>query len=194
MMKLTRILLLALLLPFCVAAQDVAIKEGSAKMGKKKMWCFSARYDYGKKITKETVNEIMDNAGLRRNSHKKGVSKYKGASWSAISNSKCDYYYKLKGKKGRTTMYLAVSKGYDNFVTSTNDAEIAGNITRLLTDLQTQIATAQMIQEKEAELQKMNKENEAAKKQLKDAESQQAQKANEIKKLKEVRTSAPAVK
>ncbi len=193
-MKLLRVLLLAAILPLALSAQDIKIKEGNAKMGKKKLWCFSTRYAYDQKITRETMEQNLSEANIRRTSRKKGFSIYKGAYWPALSKTTCDYYYKLKGKKGKTTVYLAVSKGYDNYVTSANDAEISANIVRYLQNLQAQLAKAVLIQEKEQELLQINKKNEEADKQLMESKKQEAEKAKEIQQLRKPQRSADPVK
>lgn len=185
-MRTLHLVLLVLLLPVSLLAQQVTVTEATAKMGKKKLWCFSARYNYDKAPTREVIEQQLSDAHVKRNSRKKGYSIYKAATWPAISNTKCDYYFRTKGKKNKTTVYLCVSKGYDNYVTTANDAEVAANITRYLQNLDPQIATAISIKKNEAELKVMQQKNQEAQKKLDEAKKEQAAKAGQIQQMRKM--------
>jgi hypothetical protein len=195
-MKLSKLLLLALLLPYYIFAHGggVPVKEGKVKMGKTKLWCFIAEYPYDKAITVETIEKDIQGANIKRTSRKKGFSIYRGVSWHTFSNNKGDYYYKVKNKKGKTTLYFCASKGYDNYVTSTNDAETTTKITNFLHELSHKIETAKAILEKESELKTIEKKNAEINKQLEESKKQEAQKTNEIKTLKKMQTAPAPVK
>lgn len=181
-MKLLRLVLFICMLPMMAHAQDVDVKEGNMKMGKKKMWTFSASYPYDKVTTAAVMQQNMEKAGLKHYKKKKGVTKYMGVSWPAVSNSKGDYYYKIKSKKGRTMVYMAASKGYDNYVTTANDAIMAGKVTTYLQSLDGQIANAIAIQQKEAEMRQIAQRNEQLNKEL------EANKAKEVQNAKDLKT------
>jgi len=189
-----RLLLLVLILPFGLWGQDIKIKEGPVKMGKTKLWCFSARYNYDKTATTEAMEQNISRANIKRSSRKKGFSKYKGVSWTTFSNTSCDYYYKVRSKKGRSTVYLCVSKGYDNYVTSTSDAAIAGNINTYLQNLNEQIAQIADLKQKEVELKAMEKKNAEAQKQLDAAKKEEAEKAKQLQQAKRIQAEQPPVK
>ncbi len=193
-MKLLKLLPLFLFLPLALLAQDLTIKEANVKMGKSKLWCFSTTYKYDKAITAETIEGNIERANFKRSSHKKGFNIYRGVSWPAISNTRCDYYYKVKSKKGKTTVYFSASKGYDNFVTSANDPEISGNIKTFLQNLDGQIANALAIKGKEQELKSIEEKNEVINKQLEESKKQEAAKAQELQKLKRAQAAPAPVK
>lgn len=184
MMKKLQLLIAFILTSFFAKAQDVSISEGMESMGKTERWCFSAKYPFKKDIAEAVMEKNIERAGLKRNSSKKGVNTYKAAVWTEISDSKCDYYYKLKSKKGRTTILFSVSKGYDNYVTSGNDVSTSNNIKQYMLHLQDQMQTAAQIEEEEAKLKKMANQNAETKAELEKASKEQAEKEEKLKALK----------
>ena len=187
-MKWIRITLIALLLPVMAIAQ-VAVKEGEAKMGKKRMWTFSATYRYDKGITKTVMQRNIENAGLRKGKTKKGVTSYKGVTWAAISPTQGDYYYRMKSKKGKTTVFMTASRGYDNYIKTSSDSATAVRVSGYLQALDGQIAQELAIMQKEQEMKDLAKKNEALNKQLNDGKTQEAKKAQELNKLKKAQTA-----
>jgi hypothetical protein len=177
-------IVLAALFPMVLNAQEITVSESSEKMGKEEMWCFSARYNHEEEITREVLGQRVMEAGIKKGTEKKGVSIYKGATWTDISAAKCDYYLKTKSKKNKATVYLCVSKGYNNFVTSANDAATAANITAFLQKLEGQIAAAEAIKLKEAELQAIDEKNKEAQRELEKAKGEQAEKAGQLEDMK----------
>lgn len=182
-----RLLLAVVLSPLLAGAQDLQINEGKEEMSKSERWCFSATYPYKKEVAEAVMDKNLEQAHMERSAHKKGVSTYKAATWPQISDSKCDYYYKMKGKKSRTTLFLCVSKGYDNYVTSSNDVTTANNIKQYMLHLQDQMKTAVEIEQEEAKLKKMAEKNDAAKEKLEESQKEQAAKEEKLKALKRKR-------
>lgn len=183
-MKKLQLLITLILACFITMAQDITISEGMKSLGKTDRWCFSAKYPYGKDIAEAAMQKNIERAGLQRNSSKKGVKTYKAAMWTEISDAKNDYYYKLESKKGRTTIFLCVSKGYDNYVTSSNDVSTSNNIKQYMLHLQDQMKTAVEIEQEEAKLKKMANQNAATKAELEKANKEQAEKEEKLKALK----------
>lgn len=193
-MRFIKFMLFAVVLPCFAHAQQVPVKEGNVKMGKQKLWSFTATYDHPKNAVIDAMENNMDNAKLKRTSKKKGVFTYKAASWPTISNNKADYYYKVKSSKGHVMLSLAVSKGYDNYVTSTNDAEMAGKINTYLQNLDIQIANAEKLKVKEEELKQMKSSNETLAKQAADAKKAEEKKVQEINALRKQQEAPLPVK
>lgn len=194
-MRTLQLLLFIALLPFTTQAQNIEIKEGNAKMAKTKLWCFSTVYKYDKNIAIETIEAKIASANIKRSARKKGFSIYRGVSWpSIIPNNKADYYYKVKSKKGKTTFYFCASKGYDNYVTTTKEPELARNIITLLQTLDTDMATAASIKAKELELKSIAEKNAEINKQLEATKKQENEKAKEIEALKKKQVSPDPVK
>lgn len=189
-----KILFIALLVPFFTFGHGGTIKEGNEKMGKTKVWCFSTTLPFAKDVTIETIERSLAKANLKRSTRKKKFMIYRGISWRKISENKCDFYYKVKSKGGKTTIYIAVSKGYDNFVTTQNDDEIAGNIKDYLDDLEHVISHEVAIRQKEAELKKIEMKNAEANKKLEQSKKEEAERAKEIQTMKKVQTAPAPVK
>lgn len=176
MNKIARLLILiTLLLPAMTYAQQVT--QETIKKGSDRMPGYTLKLKHGKKVTKQTMEETLALAGIKKAKHKKGYSIYRGVTWAAISPSKLDYYYKVKGNKRKATVYFAASKGYDNYVTPANDAAIASNINTALTDLNNKVDIKEQLIQKQGELDKLNKSAEQTAK-------DKAQKEQEIDKLK----------
>ena len=166
------------------AQAQIAIEEVKTKMGKTELQCFAATYNKPKGITSELLDNTFQNANVRKSARKKGFTIYRAALCNNISTNKSDYYTKVKNKKGKTIVYLCASKGYDNYVTSTNDTAMAGNITRFLQELDARIETEMAIRQKEAELQKIQKENKKLDDKLQDAKKQEEKKSDELNKMR----------
>ncbi len=156
MNRITRVLLTTLLLlPAMTFAQQV--KETMVKKGKEKVPAFTVKYKHSKSLTRATVKESITEAGIKHIKHKKGFFTFKGAEWQTISTNKLDYYYKVTGNKRKSTIHFAVSKGYDNYITPSNDATVADNITRYLETLDGKMANKEAINDKQEELEKIEK-------------------------------------
>ncbi len=85
-----------------------------------------------------------------------------------------DLTSKVKGKKNLSTIYMLVSKGYNNFVSS-SDPEIVNNIKLFMTNLQTDIHNYDLKQKTKAlqeDLEKQNKEHDKLLKQQDKIDSQ----------------------
>ncbi|GAA4463101.1 hypothetical protein GCM10023093_10810 [Nemorincola caseinilytica] len=187
--------MLVFMLPLATYAQsEVEVKEGNVKMGKKKMWAFSATYRHDKSVTAAVLDKNMEDAKLKRSSRKKGVQAYKAAQWPAVSDTRGDYYYRVRSKKGKTTVYMVASKGYDNYVTTTNDAATAAKVTQYLQRLDGQIAAQEAIQQKEVEMKQLEAKNAAMAKELEASKEAQAKKAKEVRELRATQFAPAPVK
>ncbi len=189
-MKLLKVLSIVLLLPVACMAQIVEVKEGTKKMGKTKLWCFSANYPRPKNTAVRAVEGFANFAGVKPTGRKKGFRIYRGVVWRAFGETKGDYYYKVRSKRGRSTVYFCASKGYDNYVTTKSDPETARRINFFLQKLDGQMATVAVVEQSEAELKTMKTKNEETEKELNKAKKEQAEKEKEVQRLK--RHDAPA--
>jgi hypothetical protein len=79
-------------------------------------------------ITTDALQQKLQRAGLNEKV-KKGVASYKGVVLSEISKDKIDVYTKVESGPNNTSMvYMAVSKGYNNFTSSDADSAIIQNV------------------------------------------------------------------
>lgn len=91
-----------------------------------------ANYDLPKNVVENALKERLEKAGLSKKSTEKGFMAYKGATWREVSPDKVDVYAKVEGKGNVSTITMLVSKGYDNFISSTNDPEKVQNVQAFL--------------------------------------------------------------
>jgi hypothetical protein len=83
-------------------------------------------------ITTAALQQKLQRAGLNEKV-KKGVASYKGVVLSEISKDKIDVYTKVEsGPNNTSIVYMAVSKGYNNFTSSDADSVITQNVEAFL--------------------------------------------------------------
>ena len=83
-------------------------------------------------ITTAALQQKLSRAGLN-DKVKKGVASYKGVVLSEISKDKIDVYTKVESGPNNTSLvYMAVSKGYNNFTSSDADTVITQNVEAFL--------------------------------------------------------------
>ncbi len=97
--------------------------ESSVKFMKGQQNAIVADYDLPGDVVENALKERLDKEGLGKKSSEKGFMAYKAVTWAGIGPDKMDIYVKVDGKDGKSTITLLASKGYDNFVTSANDAD-----------------------------------------------------------------------
>ena len=91
--------------------------------------------DQPEKITRDALQQRLERSGLKERS-KEGVIKYKGVILSEISPDKVDIYTKVEaGPNNSSVVYMAVSKGYDNFTNNVADSAITQNVKIFLESL-----------------------------------------------------------
>ena len=80
------------------------------------------------KVTTEALQQKLQRAGLDEKV-RKGLASYKGVTLSEISKDKIDIYTKVESSSNNTSIvYMAVSKGYNNFATSTFNSYLSNKI------------------------------------------------------------------
>ena len=183
MKKSLRILLTTIILcPVLSFAQKV--EEEDIKVGKMEAKGFVATSKHDDDIIKEVLTAEFEKAGFKKPGHKKKFTTYKEVDWAAISPTKLDIYYKVGTKKRRTKIYMVVSKGYNNYVTTASDASIAANITTFLTQVDAAATLREDIIRKEQEVKEMNAKLEKEKAALQKAEDEKRRKEQEIESMK----------
>jgi hypothetical protein len=88
--------------------------------------------DQTDKITGDALQQRLERSGLKTK-EKNGVMAYKGIILSEISTEKIDLYTKVeKGPNNSSVVYMAVSRGYNNFTNSGADSIITQNVKTFL--------------------------------------------------------------
>lgn len=84
------------------------------------------------KITSDALEEKLLRAGLNEKV-RRGAASYKGVILSEISKDKIDLYTKVEaGPNNTSNVYMAVSKGYNNFTDAGSDSVLTENLTAFL--------------------------------------------------------------
>jgi len=87
------------------------------------------------KITTDALQQKMHRAGLDERV-KRGEASYKGVTLSEISKDKIDIYTKVEEAPNNTsTVYMAVSRGYNNFTSGGTDSVITEKTIAFLNSL-----------------------------------------------------------
>jgi predicted ribosome quality control (RQC) complex YloA/Tae2 family protein len=196
---------LSLLLIFaaCGTLSAQNARETTAKFNKTNPGAIIADYDQPADMVKTVLKERLEKEGLGKMKSASGYMRYSGVIWNAISSEKLDAYFKVDGKKGKSTITVLVSKGYDNFVTPASDARITDNVKAFLNgfnehltayqktlDVKAQEEAVKKAEKEQKELAKRNKELQEEKEKLerKHAEKQKALDA-EREKLNNIKAS-----
>ena len=107
-------------------------REASVKIDKEKRPAVMININRSQEITENALKERLERAGLK-DRIRKGDGIYKGVVFSEISPEKLDFYTKVeKASKNRSIVYMAVSRGYDNFIEGTSDSLITERIKNFL--------------------------------------------------------------
>lgn len=113
-----------------IFAQDA--RETSAKINKANQNAVVASYNQPAAVTEAALKERLSKEGLSKMKSSGGYMVYSGVIWSPVSADKMDVYFKVEGKKDQSTITVLASKGYDNFVSSVNDAVTVEQIKKYL--------------------------------------------------------------
>lgn len=161
------------------ATAQVQTREASVSFGKVSHSAVIADFNYATDALDAVLKKRFADAKLPKTKSASGkFKKMEGATWPEISNDKMDYYYRLSGKKGKATLEIMASKGYDNFVTAQNDASSVQNIKNFMISLESDLikySLNELMAAKEKEIKDAEKGLSKAEKVLEDAR-------NEVKK------------
>ena len=86
-------------------------------------------------ITEEALQQRLEHSGLKDKAKNNSMS-FKGVVLSDISPEKLDIYTIVqKGPNNSSTVYMAVSRGYNNFISGTTDSATTQNVKNFLQSL-----------------------------------------------------------
>jgi hypothetical protein len=129
-------------------AQDA--KESSIEIMKATQPCVEATYNRPSELMEDALKKKLADAKVGSGDKSKGFKVYKGIILPEISTDKIDLYTKIDGKKDNTTVYMLVSKGYDNFVSGAKDEAIVTNMKNFLNGLEVNAAALKLLADIEA--------------------------------------------
>ena len=107
-------------------------RDASVMIDKENRNAVMIAIDQPEKITGEALRQRLERSGLKDRG-KNGVSSYKGVILSEITPDKVDIYTKVEGGPNNSSIvYMAVSRGYNNFTNSVADSSITQNVKTFL--------------------------------------------------------------
>jgi hypothetical protein len=106
--------------------------ESSIKFNKKSENAVVADFNKSAEVVEAALKDRLEKEGLGKMKTSKGFMSYAGTLWNSVSADKLDVYFKVEGKKDKSTVSVLVSKGYDNFITSGSDAKTIDNVKAFL--------------------------------------------------------------
>ncbi|RYD99863.1 MAG: hypothetical protein EOP54_02375 [Sphingobacteriales bacterium] len=95
-----------------------------------------------KEVLNASLDDYFKKAFNSKFSTSKGFKTFKGVSWPEVAADKLDVYYKVDGRKGKNTVTVLVSKGYDNFINGASDANIADGVKNFMNTIQAKTVSA----------------------------------------------------
>lgn len=102
--------------------------EGSVTIDKTNRTALMLNVNRPESVTRAALSKRMDRAGLSGRASS-GYTKYSGVTFSEISRDKVDIYTIVdKAPNDASIVYIAVSRGYDNFISSANDSATSANV------------------------------------------------------------------
>jgi len=153
------------------------VREVAIKMNKVEQKALAADYPYAKGFVTQALDEKFNLAKFGKSKRKSGFDLYSGVSWMEVAPAdKLDVYVKTEERKGNTTVSILLSRGYDNFLTSTADATQIENLKTFLVGLSTGIQAAELQKKIEDQMKVVKAAEDKTASVVKDYESLKSQK------------------
>jgi len=153
------------------------VREVAIKMNKVEQKALAADYPYAKGFVTQALDEKFNLAKFGKSKRKSGFDLYSGVSWMEVAPAdKLDVYVKTEERKGNTTVSILLSRGYDNFLTSTTDATQIENLKTFLVGLSTGIQAAELQKKIEDQMKVVKAAEDKTASVVKDYESLKSQK------------------
>lgn len=130
-MKKRMILFLSICFMIGQMAFSQSVKESVEPFQKGRQPSFSIKLDYSQKIVEKALEERLKK-DKQKGKSSKGFMAYMQADYPTICDSKCDFYTKVTGNKKSATIFIFISKGYQNFISSGDDEDTAEKVKEFL--------------------------------------------------------------
>jgi len=163
-------------------AQEISV--GTASIAKVNRPCIIAGYTMPSSIVSEALANKLKQSDIKKGSKVKGGFRvYRGVSIPSISDDKLDLYTKVSGKKENSTLYMSVSRGYDNFVSPEGDAETMEKVKSYVQSMLSNVNVALIKTDIAAQAKALSKAEKTQKSVLKKGESLESDKKSLESKL-----------
>jgi|SRR5690606_2534094 len=160
-------------------------REAMVKIGKTQHNTIVADFPCSKDILEKAFNNKTEKEGLKKSKKVKDFRVFSEVNVPDISPDKMDLYYNLEGNDSKSTLFIAISKGYDNFISSTNNPEMIARVQDWINSINTEVKKVQLdidIKKQEEVIKTAQKNYESAKDNTKKLMEQKSKIEEEIKK------------
>lgn len=121
------------------STRTFAQQETTVKYNSIDATAFTMSLDAEKENVSNSIEDYLKNTFGVKSASSKGYRVFKGVSWPEVSSEKLDVYYKVDGRKSKSTVTMLVSKGYDNFISNQSDAQAAAGLKNFLSGLSVKV-------------------------------------------------------
>ena len=178
-----------MLLLICVAAKAQDAREGVVRFNKEDRNGVMANYSATTEITEDALEEKLKSLPLGKQHHDSKFWKYEGVSWPEISPNKIDVFFNVDRTKGQSIVYMMVSSGNGNFITSATDGQTIENMKAFLTGFNADVIAWQQkmaiaaqqkeVDEANSDLKRADRATDRANRRQKRADREKTKKGNE---------------
>jgi hypothetical protein len=131
---------------FVFGIANSQIIDSKVDFGKTSYQGIMAEFAHNSKLIETILEEDMKNKGMGKSKSSKGFLFYQAINFPKLSTEKLDFYFKVeensKDKKNQSIIYVLVSKGGDQFISSADNAAIMNNVKDYLRELVPQFENA----------------------------------------------------
>ena len=195
-----KILVALAVMTFCAGVYAQTAVETGVEFDKKKVNSVAITYnDFGVDLVKGALQARMEKVAALKGSNAKGWRAYLAQPFPEIGNMNFDIYTMVtevgKKKDKATVVYMLVSKGNENFISSSTDPEIIENVKNFLSNftayvreysIQLKIKEQEGVGEKlKKEYDSMTSDRDKMKSQIKDLEKKISAKEDDMQKKQE---------
>jgi len=202
-MKFLTGLSLCLLLSIPAIAQNA--REGSVRYKSEDRNGVMADFDAPKDQTEDALAKRLDAANIGKKNRESGYWKYEGVNWPEIAPEKVDVYFNVERHKGSSVVYMLVSTGYGNFVTTALNPQVIENMKSFLTKFSIDLAAYQhelalaaqqeAVADADKKLRRADRETDRANRRRKNADQEKDKKQENVneekKKLEDLQKTQP---
>jgi len=125
--------MMAMTTPQKATAQEV--KESVIKYNKNTHPGVAATYNADDDAVRAALLKRLTAAGLANKKTQKGFYVFQGVNWTEIMPEKIDVYVRVDGNNSKSTAYIMISRGYDNFISAATDADAIDKLKNVLSSL-----------------------------------------------------------
>ena len=90
-----------------------------------------AKYQYSEDVMEAAIDKVLAEKKIKKTKNTKGFRLYQGVIFDDLCRDVIDLYIKIDGNKKETTVTILISKGYNNFISSSNDGNTIKNTKNL---------------------------------------------------------------